>query len=225
MPKCKNDKTRTYKGTEPSPKGLGWCAHAEEPNTRKTGLDGNSWIVKEWSKSLHSKKTIKKWFRVTPEDEDGYADTITDITEYDMNVLTKKLSSARKKILDKLLTNIKDDLEEEGIKVIPAIWKPRGNIYFTSFLHTDVNEQAIKDYEGPYIIMSLKADVYGNMVVWDRKMYFDHALDLKRVNSEEKTKISERKAVKEIVDRVFKRYLGKRYEWDGKMNKSILIRF
>lgn len=33
MPKCKNDNKRTYKGTEPSPKGLGYCAHAEKINT------------------------------------------------------------------------------------------------------------------------------------------------------------------------------------------------
>ena len=30
MNKCKNDLTRSYKGTEPSPKGLGWCAHCEK---------------------------------------------------------------------------------------------------------------------------------------------------------------------------------------------------
>ena len=29
MPICKNDPSRKYKGTEPSPKGLGWCAHAD----------------------------------------------------------------------------------------------------------------------------------------------------------------------------------------------------
>ena len=30
MPKCKNDPTKSYKGDEPSPKGLGYCAHAEK---------------------------------------------------------------------------------------------------------------------------------------------------------------------------------------------------
>ena len=25
MPKCKNDNSKSYKGTEPSPKGLGYC--------------------------------------------------------------------------------------------------------------------------------------------------------------------------------------------------------
>ena len=28
MPSCKNDPTRKYKGTEPSPKGLGFCDHS-----------------------------------------------------------------------------------------------------------------------------------------------------------------------------------------------------
>ena len=27
---CKNDKTKKYSGNEPSPKGNGWCAHAEK---------------------------------------------------------------------------------------------------------------------------------------------------------------------------------------------------
>ena len=30
MPLCKNDPKRKYKGDEPSPKGLGWCAHGEK---------------------------------------------------------------------------------------------------------------------------------------------------------------------------------------------------
>lgn len=47
MPKCKNDSTRSYKGTEPSPKGLGYCAHAEKVGKKMKGKDGNMWIVKE----------------------------------------------------------------------------------------------------------------------------------------------------------------------------------
>jgi len=44
---CKNDSTRTYKGTEPSPKGRGYCAHAEKEGCVKKGQDGNKWIVKK----------------------------------------------------------------------------------------------------------------------------------------------------------------------------------
>lgn len=47
MPACKNDKTRSYKGNEPSPKGLGYCAHAMSVGTEKKGSDGNIWVVKK----------------------------------------------------------------------------------------------------------------------------------------------------------------------------------
>ena len=57
MPKCINDKTRTYKGSEPSPKGLGYCAHPEEVGTRKYGKDKNVWVVKKISNG--SKRWIK----------------------------------------------------------------------------------------------------------------------------------------------------------------------
>ena len=47
MPKCKNDNTRSYKGTEPSPKGLGYCAHTMKEGLKKKGKDGNMWIIKK----------------------------------------------------------------------------------------------------------------------------------------------------------------------------------
>ena len=49
MPPCKNDPKRKYKGDEPSPKGLGWCAHGEKEGEVRNGLDGNKWIVKKVS--------------------------------------------------------------------------------------------------------------------------------------------------------------------------------
>ena len=61
MPKCKNDKTRSYKGTEPSPKGLGYCAHNIKVGEVKKGKDGNKWIVKE------VKNGSKRWMKVKKE--------------------------------------------------------------------------------------------------------------------------------------------------------------
>ena len=58
MPKCKNDPERSYNGDEPSPKGLGYCAHAEKDSTTKTGKDGNKWIIK----TLES--GTKRWIKV-----------------------------------------------------------------------------------------------------------------------------------------------------------------
>ena len=63
MPRCKNANTGTYKGTEPSPKGLGYCARGEKIGKKKKGLDGNMWIVKE------TKKGIARWVKITKLDK------------------------------------------------------------------------------------------------------------------------------------------------------------
>lgn len=60
MPICLNDKTKTYKGTEPSPKGLGYCAHSEKLGTKKVGLEGKWWWI------VKSINDIKKWVKLTP---------------------------------------------------------------------------------------------------------------------------------------------------------------
>ena len=57
MPPCKNDNTKTFKGTEPSPKGLGYCAHSEKIGTIKKGKDGNEWII------IKSSNNVKKWIK------------------------------------------------------------------------------------------------------------------------------------------------------------------
>jgi len=57
MPYCKNDPKKTYKGDEPSPKGLGYCAHSENIGSIKNGKDGNKWIISITSKG------IKRWIK------------------------------------------------------------------------------------------------------------------------------------------------------------------
>ncbi len=61
MPPCKNDPKSSYKGDEPSPKGLGYCAHAEKVDTKMKGKDGNMWIISETSKK------IKRWIKLSSE--------------------------------------------------------------------------------------------------------------------------------------------------------------
>jgi len=46
MPACKNDATRKYSGDEPSPKGRGFCAHAEALGATRVGRDGRKWVVR-----------------------------------------------------------------------------------------------------------------------------------------------------------------------------------
>ena len=65
MPRCINDEDRYYKGNEPSPKGLGYCAHAESVGFKKIGQDGRMWIIKidntwkKWTLSTQPKKKIR----------------------------------------------------------------------------------------------------------------------------------------------------------------------
>ena len=87
MPKCKNDSSRYFKGTEPSPKGLGWCAHGINNNSVKRGKDGKQWIVrtirngsKRWSR-LHRKTTPVRKVKNS---------TIRDLTS---NEMKRKLKS------------------------------------------------------------------------------------------------------------------------------------
>ena len=58
MPKCFNDPSRSYKGTEPSPKGYGICAHLQKIGSIRLGKDGHLWIIKK------IKNGIKRWVKV-----------------------------------------------------------------------------------------------------------------------------------------------------------------
>ena len=58
MPKCKNDSTRNYKGDEPSPKGLGFCAHAEDLGKQMKGKNKNIWEI------VATKNGVKRWVEV-----------------------------------------------------------------------------------------------------------------------------------------------------------------
>lgn len=64
---CKNDPARKYTGTEPSPKGLGWCAHAEAAGNVRKGRDGALWkIVVDKNGTKSWKKATGKLFEVPP---------------------------------------------------------------------------------------------------------------------------------------------------------------
>lgn len=60
--KCKNDSTKSYKGNENSPKGLGYSASAEETGHEMVGLDGNLWVVSQT-------KTCKRWVKQSNKSE------------------------------------------------------------------------------------------------------------------------------------------------------------
>tara|TARA_R110002074_G_scaffold33356_1_gene92899 strand:- start:832 stop:1527 length:696 start_codon:yes stop_codon:yes gene_type:complete len=92
MPKCKNVPTRKYKGTEPSPKGLGYCAHSMKVGVVKKGKDGNKWIVKE------VKNGSKRWMKVKV---DKKVNKIKDTNNKFNIVINTKQKSIFQKIFSK----------------------------------------------------------------------------------------------------------------------------
>ena len=58
MPVCLNDPKKKYKGDEPSTKGVGYAAHAENSGTVRLGRDGNLWVISETAKGI--KRWVKK---------------------------------------------------------------------------------------------------------------------------------------------------------------------
>jgi len=80
MPKCINDITKSFKGDEPSPKGLGYSASSEEIGTVMAGKDGNNWRViqtkncKRWVKINTGNNIKKKRIDFDNLDENCYID-------------------------------------------------------------------------------------------------------------------------------------------------------
>ena len=61
---CKNGKS-FYKGTEPSPKGNGYCAKFEKIGTKKRGKNKKMWVVRSVKVEATGKR-YKRWFQVPP---------------------------------------------------------------------------------------------------------------------------------------------------------------
>lgn len=53
MPPCKNDPKSFFRGDEPSPKGHGYCAHAERVGTRMRGRNGSMFVVAKRENGSH----------------------------------------------------------------------------------------------------------------------------------------------------------------------------
>jgi len=99
MPNCKNDPTHSYKGTEPSPKGLGYCAHNMKVGAIKKGKDGNKWEIRK------VKNGSKRWMKV----KDEY---IKSKNNKDIEIYCKKFVIYKKNVGKvKFLRRYKDKFE------------------------------------------------------------------------------------------------------------------
>ena len=63
--KCICDDKRSFKGDEPSPKGLGYCAHCTPLRVVMKGQDGNLWENQEYAKG-------KRWVLIRKDMRGGF---------------------------------------------------------------------------------------------------------------------------------------------------------
>jgi len=122
MPACKNDKTRTYVGTEPSPKGKGWCAHAQTVGDRKRSADGRMWIVcadkndrRSWKRvpSPSSSKPTVSGRRTKPERRGGSVLDRIPASSVPGGVLTKKAAQKQLDRVSGLVKKVKRALDSD----------------------------------------------------------------------------------------------------------------
>jgi hypothetical protein len=121
MPKCKNDPQRTYKGTEPSPKGLGYCAHSEKVGQKRKGKDGYQWIVKQV-------KNSKRWMKLKTNS------TKRIIKKNDNDILNKLLKKKHitnndEELIKNMFCNDKQCKKEYFNKFIKHIYSLKQNKY------------------------------------------------------------------------------------------------
>ena len=118
--KCLNDPSKEYTGTEPSPKGLGYCAHAEKIGSIRVGNDGNVWKVIETSKKTKMWVIQSKYFTKRPISLSEYL--VPHISPTDPKL--EGLSVQNKKLLLKLCNNktLTQRLAEKNIKLLIYIW-------------------------------------------------------------------------------------------------------
>jgi len=146
MPKCKNDESKSYKGDEPSPKGLGYCAHAEPEGSRKKGKDGNMWEArtvdsgsKRWIKMNENKlkkSAEKKIYTTWAKLSQGQLLIIYKNEKY-------KITSFKGKSKNKYLKMVKNFESEKDVKYI--IWSAISFDILESFVNY-INTKLSKKY-------------------------------------------------------------------------------
>ena len=203
MPQCKNDKTKSYKGTEPSPKGLGYCAHAEKLGQKRIGKDKNMWIV------INTKNNVKKWIKYT---YDNIIEKLNKLDEDEIIKLNDQLDDYYKKNLvckniQKYFINIKKELLANGVHLIIDNINERGNFCGSGSVLSDIiddNNLSIDDVILWFCIRAVSIDILYNK----EKIYL--YFNSKNIKNK-----------KEKIYEILKKYC--KVEWDLSSKKAIII--
>ena len=138
MPQCRNAPKAYYKGTEPSPKGKGYCARAEPVGKRRKGGDGKMWTVKTHKMKG---KTVKAWRRST---------TTTATTKKTTKPITKK-----KVVKSKSTTKTKVKAKRTKVSSLKG-----GDVF--EFTDINWNDRMTPDMLDTHIVQPLKTLIDSN---------------------------------------------------------------
>jgi hypothetical protein len=214
MPVCKNDIKRSYKGDEPSPKGLGYCAHAMEIGTVMKGLDNNLWIisvdknkVRRWIKYVDNKFVLNQYNNksVTSTTPLMFADNNIIIPKDVYNLVKNNeiIHTLYNKIIPKLMR------QEINCYIVPLTLSPN-NVYWSDYANTYLNHFTVNEWNnGDYITITL---------------YFDQTTTL---NIKENIRIDYSCSIEkqQILADIFSKFLPNNYIWDGNDKVPMEISF
>jgi hypothetical protein len=202
---CKNRRGNSlanYTGTEPSPKGRGYCARFEQIGTKMKGKDGNIWVVQTKSNG------VRAWFK-TSSVKTSSVKTVTGkiintISKSDWKMLQRNTSQSDQRDIHIKLLNLGKVFTQNGINVIYSIWtKYSDQNFFDANLPWDILHENDRSYHNkPYILISFKIAKLDYVCL-------QHTLD---------------KKWKPIVDQIMFKEFKHLYQWDGKANNAICIR-
>ncbi len=168
MPYCINNPKKIYLGTEPSPKGLGYCASGEKEGTEMKGKDGNLWVkkndkwIKKNNKDIYYNKILNKlykwWFPLSQ----GNIIIIFHDGKYKLVKSNMKTRQAQSKDLLNKWTEFGND---EKVKAI--IWSAQSVDVIQLFVELLIKKSSLKKLEEFLTIKDLP-----NFLLENYKKYF-----------------------------------------------------
>ena len=152
MPLCKNDPKKSYKGDEPSPKGLGYCAHAEKVGVTKKGKDGNKWKIKATSIG------VKRWVKQNSKNTSKLSkDMFSELNKSQMNTINL------------LQNDIKNELKKINVKLIFKNLKKINGYYILDYAWPEKYNKKDK-----FIIVVFKLDDNNKLYIPNKELNCQH---------------------------------------------------
>ena len=203
MPFCKNDPKKSYIGNEPSPKGLGYCAHAEKVGVVRKGLDGNKWIISTTSKG------VKRWIKHKIEKKINKNIGIKKMKKDSVKHMFSNLNKNQLNIINLLKNDVKKELKTIGVKLMLKKLKLINGWYIIDYVWPEPGTFDIN--KDKFIIVVLRLDKNNKLYVPDGE------LDCQHNGIVYKTK-------KDVFE-IFNKYFGNKFKWDGKQEHTLNIKF